>query len=239
MLLVAAVATPALADRRTFVRAYEYATQPQGNLEVEIWNDVDSPKAPFSVADSLITQRLELEYGLTDHWDVALYHVFEQGSPDRTPFHFASWRLETRYRFAEKNVWPVDVEVYLEGERPAALDEPFELEEKLILEKDFGRFALVANLVGEQKLARGDRRGHLWEVDLGARLEVTPRLRLAAEYWNIQESAGSGPVVKNSSYFGPSFSVAADRFWLQAGVGFGLGSTETAFQFRSVLGFNL
>ena len=54
MLLTAGVAAPALADRRSFVRAYEYATQPQGNLELEIWNDVDMPKAPFSAADALM-----------------------------------------------------------------------------------------------------------------------------------------------------------------------------------------
>src|SRR5205814_359861 len=37
--LITILAAPAArADRRDFVRAYQYATQPQGNLEVEIWN---------------------------------------------------------------------------------------------------------------------------------------------------------------------------------------------------------
>lgn len=222
----------ALADRRSLVRAYEYATQPQGNLELEIWNELESPQT--GIADSLITNRIELEYGLTDHWDLALYHVFQQGPG--SGFHLDSWRLETRYRFAEKGEWPVDLMLYLEGERPAALGEPFELEEKVILERDFGQFGVVANLVAAQKILRGDL-GRTWEGDLGARYQIVPALRVAAEVWSIQQVSQSQTV---RSYFaGPSLSVATQRLWLQLGFGLGLGSTPETMQFRSVLGFNL
>ena len=230
-------AAPARADRRSFVRSYEYATQPQGNLEVEIWNELEAPKTDFT--QGVFTHRLELEYGLTDHWDVALYHVFEHGGAPDDPasaFRFASYRLETRYRLAEKGEWPVDVMLYLEGERPADLHAPFELEEKLILAKDFGRVGLVLNLVGEQKILRGDL-GRVWEVDLGARYEVAPALRLAAEVWTIRTVVG--PIVDSRWFAGPSMSVATSRFWLQLGAGLGLGDTETRVQVRSVLGFNL
>ena len=228
----------ARADRRSFVRAYEYATQPQGNLEVEIWTELEAPKTDF--AQGVFTHRLELEYGLTDHWDVALYHVFEHGGPEGDPaataFHFDSFRLETRYRLAEKGEWPIDVMLYLEGERPSDLHAPFELEEKLILEKDFGKIGLVLNLVGEQKLLRADL-GRKWEVDLGARYEVAPALRVAAEVWNMQTVVG--PVIDSRWFAGPSLSVATSRVWLQLGAGLGLGDNETRMQFRSVIGFNL
>ncbi|HUJ27409.1 MAG TPA: hypothetical protein VLW85_15400 [Myxococcales bacterium] len=59
-----------------------------------MWNDVDAPTAGF--AQAVQTSRVELEYGLTDHWDIALYHVVEQDSGQ--PLHFDSWRMETRYR---------------------------------------------------------------------------------------------------------------------------------------------
>src|SRR3954469_13073187 len=175
------LAPAARADRRTLIRAYEYATQPKGNLEFELWNDIDAPAAGFDAA--AITHRVELEYGITDHWDLALYHVFESAPGDS--FHFDSWRLETRYRFAEKGEWPVDVMLYLEGERPADFAEPWELEEKIILEKSFGDFALVGNLVAEQTILAG--KGYLWEVDLGARYEVSPALRFGLEGWTIHE----------------------------------------------------
>ncbi len=228
-----AFAAGARADRRSFVRAYEYATQPKGNLEVELWNEIEPPKGDISAA--VVTNRIELEYGLTDHWDIALYHVFEQGGPEHASLRFDSWRVESRYRLAERGEWPVDVMLYLEGERPSALEDPFELEEKLILAKDLGRFGLVLNLVGEQKIFRGAERK--WEVDLGARYEVVPQLRIAAEAWTLQSVTSTGTT--RSWYAGPSVSVASERVWVQAGVGVGLGDSSSAFQFRSVLGFNL
>ena len=235
--LLALAAAGARADRRSFIRSYEYATQPKGNLELELWNDVDAPRTAFT--DSLIVTRVELEYGLTDHWDVALYHVFAQGGPPAQPdpFHFDSWRLETRYRFAEKGEWPVDVMLYGEVERPADLSAPFETEEKLILEKDVGKLGIVLNLVASQHLLRADL-GRAFEVDLGARYEVMPQLRLAAELWSTHEFLG--PDVARNYYLGPSVSVATERVWLQIGVGFGLDSSQDQqMQIRSVLGFNL
>src|SRR5437870_5141137 len=43
VLLLLLASAAARADRRSFIRAYEYATQPQGNLELELWNDVNAP----------------------------------------------------------------------------------------------------------------------------------------------------------------------------------------------------
>ena len=233
-LLACALAAPqARADRRTLIRAYEYMTQPQGNLELEIWNEVEAPKqGGFDQAATV--HRIELEYGITDHWDLALYHVFTQ--EPAAPFRFDSWRLETRYRLFEKNVLPIDIELYLEVERPADFAAPWETEEKLILEKDFGRFALTANLVAEQKLFHAYE-GHEWEIDLGARYEVVPQLRVGAEVWTIQETVAG--TTEGSWFAGPSVSWAGSKLWLQLGAGFGLGDTSGATFVRSVLGINL
>jgi hypothetical protein len=229
MVLAAAAAR---ADRRDFIRAYQYATQPQGNLEVEIWNDVDSPRTG-GFDRAVLTNRIELEYGLTDHWDAALYHVFEQ-APGQ-PFHFDSWRLETRYRLAERGEWPVDVMLYFEAERPGDFTEPWETEEKLILARDFGAFQVVANLVGEQKLFSG--KGYEWEIDAGARYELSPALHVGAEFWTIQQTAAGS--TEGLYYVGPSISWASSRIWLQLGAGFGVGESAGATFVRSVLGFNL
>ena len=232
-LLAMAIAPAARADRRTMIRAYEYMTQPQGNLELEIWNDVDAPKeGGFDQATTL--HRVELEYGVTDNWDFALYHVFAQ-EPGAS-LKFDSWRLETRYRLFEKNVLPLDVELYLEGERPADFTAPWEIEEKLILEKDFGRFALVANFVAAQKIMHLYD-GHAWEVDAGARYELVPQLRLGAEFWTIQDTVAG--VTTGSYYAGPSISFATSKLWLQVGAGFGFGDTSGATFVRSVIGLNL
>ena len=233
LLGLTSAASPARADQRSFIRAYEYATQPAGNLEFELWNDVLAPKAG-GFDRAAVEHRIELEYGITDHWDLAVYHVFRQGGGEA--FHFDSWRAETRYRLAEKGEWPVDLMLYFELERPADFTAPFETEEKIILERDFGRFGLVANLVAEQSfLHAGDH--HQWEIDLGARYEVAPALRVALEGWTIQ-GTGARP---RGWFVGPSVSVATSKFWIQlgAGVGLGLGDTDSSAEVRSVLGFNL
>jgi hypothetical protein len=228
-------ATAARADRRSFIRAYEYATQPAGNLEFELWNDVLAPSA--GGFDQAVTeQRAELEYGLTDHWDMALYHVFTQEPV--AGFRFDSWRVETRYRLAEKGEWPVDVMLYLEVERPAVFADPWETEQKLILAKDVGPWGFVANLVAEQKLLHA-RDKHLYEIDLGARYELTPALRLGAEAWTIQTTMRGA--TRGNWFLGPSVSVATAKVWIQLGVGFGLGigDKDSLAEVRSVLGFNL
>jgi hypothetical protein len=235
--VLALAAAQARADRRTMIRAYEYQTQPRGNLEFELWNTVEAPRSSFS--DSVLVQRLELEYGITDHWDVALYHVFERGGPaaDFHDYHLSDWQLETRYRLAEKGELPVDVVLYLEIERPVDFSKPFEVEERLILEKDFGRFALVANLVGAQHLGRADL-GRVWELDFGGRYELMPQLRVAAEFWTTHEYLGSD--VSRNYYLGPSVSVATSKLWFQIGAGIGLDAAQDQqMQIRSVLGFNL
>jgi len=231
--LALVLAPAARADRRSFIRAYEYATQPQGNLEFELWNDVLAPTSGgFDAA--VVEQRVELEYGLTDHWDLALYHVFAQGGGEA--FHFDGWRAETRYRLAEKRQWPVDLMLYFELERPADFSAPFETEEKLIFERDFGRLGLAANLVAEQSfLHAGDH--HQWEIDAGARYEISPALRVVLEGWTIQ-GTGAEP---RGWFVGPSLSVATAKIWIQVGAGIGLrlGNTDSSAEIRSVLGFNL
>jgi hypothetical protein len=228
-------APAARADRRSFIRAYEYATQPKGNLEFELWNDVLAPK-PGGFDKAATEHRLELEYGVTDHWDLALYHVLTQ-DPD-APLHFDSWRMETRYRLMEKGEWPVDVMLYFEVERPAVFADPWETEEKLILAKDIGPWGLVANLVFEQKFLHAHDK-HLYEIDLGARYELAPALRVGAEAWTIQQTIAG--TTKGSWFLGPSISVATAKIWVQLGVGFGLGIGDAGAtaEVRSVLGFNL
>jgi hypothetical protein len=231
-------APAARADRRSFIRAYEYATQPEGNLELEIWNDLQIPKN--DAAGIVANPRVELEVGLTDHWDLALYHVFQSAlDPDTGKQSFAldSWRLETRYRLLEKGELPIDVMFYLEAERPADFREPWELEEKIILAKDLGRLGLVTNLVAEQKLASGDSAGHSFELDVGARWEFLPALRVGAEYFVTMESA-PGKALDTRHYLGPSVSVATGKVWLQLGAGIGLAGNDQVFA-RAALGFNL
>ena len=101
----AVLSSSAAADRRVFTYTYEYKTVPQGRTAIELWHtqsrdswDTSRPQAMEHV--------LEVEHGLTDRWDAALYWVFDQTlgdamTPD-TPFSFHELKVETRYRFADR-----------------------------------------------------------------------------------------------------------------------------------------
>src|SRR5689334_11982522 len=104
-LVMTALASTASADRRLFTHTYEYKTVPQGRRALEFWStedratwDSDTPQA--------LEQILEIEHGLTDRWDAAVYTVFTQIASDdplvAQPYQFHELKLETRYRFADR-----------------------------------------------------------------------------------------------------------------------------------------
>src|SRR5574341_1317649 len=107
-------------DRRAYVWTYEYATQPKGDTEIEYY--FTSAVDRLGLGVSSYKHWVELEYGLTEHWDVGLYQMFEQ-EPGDGYFYYDGWKLRTRYRFSEKGVLPVDPLVYLEYIEEAGVKE--------------------------------------------------------------------------------------------------------------------
>src|SRR5678815_2277557 len=109
----------ARADRRLFTHTYEYKTVPQGHTAMEFWHTESRDTWDPDTLQHL-ESILEIEHGLTDRWDAALYTVFAQtasnmpGVPSE-PFTFEEVKLETRYRLADRGEWPVDVLLYGEG----------------------------------------------------------------------------------------------------------------------------
>src|SRR5438034_334392 len=141
LLVIALLAPAAHADRRAFIRTYEYQTMPKGGLDLELWNTQARPR--WDDAATGQEWKLETEYGITDHWDLAIYQIFSQDPGG--PFAYSATSLESRYRFAERGELPVDVLAYMEVNKPLAED-GVELEWKLILAKDFGSVTANANL---------------------------------------------------------------------------------------------
>ena len=70
----------ARADRRAYAETYEAVTAPRGELDVETWStyatDGEVPNGPAGAVKGF-RNMLELEYGLTDRWDVALYNLLD------------------------------------------------------------------------------------------------------------------------------------------------------------------
>jgi hypothetical protein len=213
LLAVGTLASPAAAraDYKAFAHVYPYFTQPEGGKEIEAWTSFETAELSHTATSTLIQQTFEVEYGITDHWDISFYFVLSQAPAESLVID--SYRFETRYRFAEKGVWPVDTEIYGEVERPADLNLPFELEGKLILAKDVHRFFFQVNFVGEFKVVGGAQFGYRLAFEGGAGFEITHGFKLGIEtILDHQRDSQSDPNT-NAFYLGPSLALASSSFW--------------------------
>ncbi|HSN91085.1 MAG TPA: hypothetical protein VLS93_07635, partial [Anaeromyxobacteraceae bacterium] len=134
MLAAAAVlAAPAAAraDRRYYGETYNAVTAPKGALDVELWTTYHEPPSEAAGAPSLWRHQLEIETGLTDRWDVAVYGIARQ--IEGSDVEFEAVKLETRYALAAPGTWFVDPVLYLEVKKDFVDEKPFAIEEKLIL----------------------------------------------------------------------------------------------------------
>jgi len=226
----------AAADLRSFTQTYEYSTTPEGKTDLELWHtqarrtwDSDTPQT--------FEQIVEIEYGITDHWDLALYTVFAQASGDvmtAEPFHFAETKLETRYRLAERGEWPVDTLLYLEAAKEFA-ESLYELEGKVIGARDFDRLTIAANGIVEVKFGKNAAET---EPELGfaagATYQALSKLRIGAETWGQFEEGETQWSVGPALAFQPG-----GVLWLAATAGFGLTDEADAFSARAIIGIGL
>jgi hypothetical protein len=227
--------TVARADRRDFTHVYEYQTMPAHGLDLELWNTQTLATFDATAASEV---KIETEYGITDHWDMALYQIFSQDP--NGPIAYDATSLETRYRFAERGAWPVDVLVYLELDKSIA-EKTLEVEGKIILAKDLGPVTIAANAVSELVLFTGDPYVNpAWA--LGASWEIRPEIHLGAEFFgevtNGRETADGKIAIPAA--VGPTISLSpSDQWFITVNGAFGVTQPAPKFQVQFDLGIHL
>ena len=251
LLGTAALAAPAHADRRSFTHTYEYTTMSEGETEMEVystqqrqeWDDVSAKHFEL---------KLEFEHGITDRWDISLYHVFQQtqgvlaDGSDSEALHLEELQLRTRYRFAERGELPVDMLLYVEGVRKFS-ESVYEAEVKGVFARDFGNLTAVVNLIGEVEFGPDVDEP---EVELGwaagLSYEVVPEWKLGVESWGAkaleeeEATAGGEEEGELEATVGPAVSWApSSRFWATTTGGFGVTDAAPAFELRILLGMTL
>ncbi len=226
LLGAACISENALADRRSYVWTYEYQTLPKGMGEIEFYlteEQKNIDKARPNVWKPLV----ELEYGITDHWDISMYQMLKQSNTDSSSkFEYDGFKIRTRYRVSERGKLPVDVLLYLEYIRPGDFKEPNELEEKLILSKDIGNFNISYNQIFEQELESDGTAEY--EYAAGINYEITPAFKVGVE--------SKGNYTDRKYYIGPTISWASSKFWVSAGVVAGLNERSDDMQARMIVG---
>ena len=155
------VTATAGATARVLPFSYPNETLPADTTEIEAITDVNPLRVPAATLDpaagnlwepELIIQT-ELEYGLTDRFELGFYQVFKSepqpGGEGALQFDGLKWRLRTR--LAEPGQWPVDIGLYFELE---TMHDELAFEAKVNLQRRFGNFKWMANLWAEEAITR-------------------------------------------------------------------------------------
>jgi uncharacterized protein DUF6662 len=167
-------ATAVLAGVRHFTFLYEAPTSAPGSVELENtvtwahgsnWNDV--------------FVREELEIGITDRFQLGLYPLDWSHHSDNG-FEYDGGAVELIYNLSNPIVDPVGISLY---EEISAGRQHFELESKLIVQKNLGRwiFDYNATLEAEWEDQHLEEQEGEFQQALGASYEISPRLSVGVE----------------------------------------------------------
>lgn len=228
LLLLLGFVHTAYADRRSYVWTYEYMTVHKGHAELEYYLTAKVPDIHNYDDKNSWENLAELEYGLTDHWDISVYQRWQQTNT-RTDdkFEYTGSKLRTRYRIGEKGMYPLNVLLYMEYIRPDGSDASEAIEGKLILAKDIGRFNVSYNQIIEAGINNNGEIEH--EYAAGLNYELSPTWKFAIE--------STGNLTEDKYYIGPTVSWAHQRFWIGLGALRGLNDRSDDLRARLIMGF--
>lgn len=185
LLAVCAWALMTEAQARDYLVNQAYKTAHRGEFEIELWNDVNMGKLGNDDTYSSRHQ-LELEYGVTDHLQLAFYESYTW---DRNQdWERDMYKLEAKLRLADAGQWPLDVALYTEYKNPNGSrdDRSDAFENKVILSKTLGPWNAVYNFIFEKDIDTHSD----WEFEqtAGVSYGITPRTRVGLE---IKQGLGS------------------------------------------------
>jgi hypothetical protein len=235
--------TVAAADVRSLTRTYEYSTQPEGTTSVQLWHT--ARRVSGNAIDGFPDQfdyRVEVEHGLLEHWDVSV--ITELAQVGRGALVLDRMTLTSRYRFADRAEWPVDLAVGVEASK--IIDRSiYPLALRVIAARDFDRVMLAANGVVNVRFG-ADVTGDFEAVfgwAAGATYAVHDRVRAGVEtYGETGDSRLDGPRPEDAvrASVGPVLSVApTSKFWISLTVGFGVTDAADDATVRGLLGIEL
>lgn len=223
-----AITYRAFADMRSYVWTYEYLITDVGRAEIEHYFTIKAPKLKDIKGEASIEHKLEIEVGMTNHFDFSIYQNFSQ-SPGKN-FAYTGFDLRARFLIGQKNQFPLDPLIYIEYGNNADFSAS-KFEGKLVLAKDIGRLNIAINPIFEFEQEEGE-----WEFvpsyAIGVRYEFSRLLRLGFELKGD----------KDAHYVGIVVSHGQENLWIAAGPMFMFSNNpkgKSEFIFRSIIGLGL
>ena len=215
------------ADWRSYVWTNEYQTMPKGSAEIEYALTQTMPDTNQSRINSW-EHRVELEYGITDNWDVSLYQLLQYETTDsKTATRYDGFKVETRYRFGQKGQYILDPLLYFEYERGPDFSKPSVAEVKLVLAKDVGDFNISYNEIFERNLENRGKTESAYAVGLS--YNIIPSLKIGIE--------SKGSYSERETAVGPTVSWSRGKLWAAVGAVFGVNRRTDDLQVRMMTGF--
>lgn len=245
-LCAAAVATllalpTAHAGQRRFAYNYETLTAPKGTIEFENWVTWKHSDTLNGSADTW-QFRHEIEWGVTDRFQLALYVADWQYNEDDDEGHQTRYNgtgVEAIYNLTNPNTDWIGSAVYAEV---VVGEQSISLEGKLLLEKRFGPLSIVYNAVLEAEWEGDGYREETGEFQqtFGASYDLTKNLSIGFEALHEIEMPEWQETESGRFFVGPNVSVRAGRFygtlaWLWQTTHI---EDEPDFQPRLIVGFD-
>lgn len=173
----------------------------KGEVEFEYHLDYTFDNDPAK--DGSSRHQFELEYGVTDRWQTAIYGVFRDKPAHKFRYEEIKW--ENIYQlFAEGERW-LDAGLYIEYIAPeGSLNRPDVFEFKLLLEKDVGKLVHTGNLNFKKELGanatKNTTMGYAWRSKWQWMREIAPAVEA---YGSLGELGNASSLSRQSHQIGP------------------------------------
>ena len=203
-------------EGRRFTYVYEATTEEPGEVESENWITWGTSARDERGFNSL-EFRHEIEFGVTDHLQIGLYLADwgyrEDPKANEHGFRYQSSALEVIYNLTNPTTDLLGLALY--GEVRGGPEE-LELESKVILQKDFGRFVIAYNGTLEAKWEgdRLDQRAGEIAQSVGVSYELSHQWLIGAELLHEIDLPGWSEMADSVVYGGPNVSYRHGNWWV-------------------------
>jgi hypothetical protein len=230
------------AGARRFTYIYEATTAAPGSVESENW--VTWGTSPREERDfNTLDFRHEIEFGVTDHFQIGLYLADwgyrEDPSAHEHGFSYQTSALELIYNLSNPTVDLLGSALY--GEVRGGPEE-LELESKVILQKNLGRFVVAYNGTLEAKWEGShlEEEGGEFSQSFGVSYEISPALLIGTEFLHEIDLPDWSEAGDSIVYVGPNASYRRGNWWATVTplVQLTNVASEVDFQTRLIFGFS-
>lgn len=210
ILLLSILPALSFAGARRFTFVYEAPTARPGTVELENWVTWKTHTSEDNSFDR-VDFRHELEFGITPRLQAAVYLADWFYADDRahSEFGYKASALELIYNFTNPMTDPLGFSIYQEIK---AGDDLFELESKIIAQKNFGRWILAYNATMEASWEENERNGEFAQ-SAGVSYEINPRWSVGGEILHEIGLPDWSDTGESVAWLGPNASVRVGSWW--------------------------